>query len=290
MSSEARVLNQTYIAEMHAAPAASVLGRVRDLWWPGFTADVETLGAETTLDQLDLAMDMGREALFELAVAHATSKGGGDIDSERQRANQFLKSNTGKMFERFVGLALAHCLELADAPYAVMAFKNANFGYCHGISRSDFEVKFKFGDGTLRTSIDADIFAFNPIDPVADVYMISVKSTLKDRFHNVPFWNLLRRAAVSTDFAEVEASNHAHLSRMKYIAVCSDLAQEQPDFGTDAGARNLLQIDASLLDGAYVTASRARGLPTDCNNHLGDVREHAFYKYSCFYGHLLATS
>jgi len=221
-----------------------------------------------------------------MANDHADNKWPAATTGHRLAINQFMKSNTGKMFERFVGLALAYCLDLADAPYAVMAFKNENFGFCHGLTRADFTVNFKFGDGTLKTEIDADVFAFNPTHVGADVYMISVKSTLKDRFHNVPFWNLLRRAAVSPDFPEIYATNNATLARMKYIAICSDLANEQPDFGTENGARNLLQIDASMLDGAYVTASRAKGLPTDCTNHLGAIRKHAFYRYSCFYEYL----
>jgi hypothetical protein len=85
-----------------------------------------------------------------------------------------------------------------------------------------------------------------------------------------------RRAAVSDEFPEIVPIDRDTLARLKYVAICSDFALEQPDFGTDAGARNLLQIDASLLDGAYVTSSRARGLPTDCTNHLGEVRQHAF--------------
>ena len=283
MTQSANYLNGLYIGEMMEADKASVLGRVRDLWWPAFLKSLETLGPETTLDRLDEVMSSGREKLIELATSHGETQGGGDADSIRQRTNQFLKSNTGKMFERFVGLALAHCLRESNSAYAVMGFKNSNLGFCHGASRSDFEVAFRFGDGTLKTTIDADIFAFNPRDVDSDVFMISVKSTLKDRFHNVPFWNLLRRTAVSSDFPEIVATNPAHLAKMKYVAVCSDLAQEQPDFGTEAGARNLLQIDASLLDGAYVTASKAKGLPSDCREHMGNIRGHAFYRYSCFF-------
>lgn len=271
------------------APGDKVLRRVRDLWWPSFESDAaKDPGA--ALDQLDLYMDEGNKGLKALAKEHADAVCDGSEEVHRQRTNQFLKSNTGKMFERFAGLALAHCLQLADAPYAVLGFKNESFVHCHNLSRKDFDVKFKFGDGTLKTTIDADIFAFNPTDIDADVFMISVKSTLKDRFHNVPFWNMLRRASVSEDFPEIEAENHHHLERMKYVAICSDLAEQQPDFGTDRGARNLLRVDASMLDGAYVTSSRALGLPNDCSNHLGDIRQHAFYRYSCFYEHLISSS
>lgn len=290
MTGEASTINDLYLQEMYNAAPASVLGRLRDLWWPHFIRSVHNEGPKATLDKLDCFMDAGNAGLLGLARAHADATAGTDLDQHRQRSSQFLKSNTGKMFERFVGLALAHCLQLADAPYAVMAFRNDSFAHCHNFSREDFDVKFKFGDGTLRTTIDADIFAFNPSDSSAEVFMISVKSTLKDRFHNVPFWNLMRRAAISDDFPEMEAVNRTHLARMKYVAVCSDLAKEQPDFRTASGARNLLKIDASMLDGAYVTASNAKGLPNDSIDHLGDIRQHAFYRYSCFYEYLSASS
>lgn len=260
---------------------------VRNLWWPHFVDDVVTKGAPVALDQLDTYMDVGREALIALAGAYADSKGhDAGQDSHRQAATQYLKSNTGKMFERFVGLALSHTLAEADSPYCLLPCRAELLGHCHGMSREDLRVNFVFGDGSLATYIDADLFAFNADDPNDEIFLISIKSTLKDRFHNVPFWNLLRRAALSSDMPDVVAGSPSVLGRMKYIAVCSDLAQEQPDFGTDAGARNLLQIDAALLDGAYVTASKAKGLPTDCTNHLGDVRQHAFYRYSCFYRYL----
>lgn len=265
------------------------LGRVWDLWWPAFLEHVEAHGPCATLDQLDIFMGAGRDRLIEMAAEEASKKA--DIGSDRHRllANQFIKSNTGKMFERFVGLALAHCLKLADSAYCIQPFTDPALRRGLGVDRSQFMVDFKFGDGTLMTAIDADLFAFNPTDQDADIFMISVKSTLKDRFHNVPFWNLLRRVAISGDFPDVEARNFGTLEHVRYVAVCSDLAQEQPDFATDRGARNLLQIDAALLDGAYVTASRARGLPEDCKDHLGDIRQHAFYRYSCFYRYLTAS-
>ncbi len=260
---------------------------VRDLWWSNFSEDVINSGPREALDQLDVYMDLGRDALFQAAQEYATGKGHTNgSDGHRQASMQFLKSNTGKMFERFVGLALSYSLAASDAPYCVLPFRREMLERCPGLTREDLAVTFLFGDGSLSTLIDADLFAFNPSDPNEDIYLISIKSTLKDRFHNVPFWNLLRRAAVSPDFPEISANNPELLRRVKYVAVCSDLANEQPDFGNDSGPRNLLKIDAALLDGAYVTASRARGLPTDCIGHLGGVREHAFYRYSCFFARL----
>ena len=268
---------------MVRAPDASVLGRIRDLWWDAFVDCHQREGVEATLDKLDIFMGDGRDRLQAMAQSHADANAQGGTSRHTLLVNQFLKSNTGKMFERFIALALAYSLDQVDADYCVQPFRASEIRNAPGLSRDDFKVTFKFGDGNLYTHIDADVFAFNPTARDADVFMISVKSTLKDRFHNVPFWNLLRRAAVSEDFPEVVAGNLDVLDRLRYVAVCSDLAAEQPDFGTDAGARNLLQVDASLLDGAYVTSSRARGLPSDCTDSLGDIRAHAFYRYSCFY-------
>ena len=56
-------------------------------------------------NSLDLHMSAGRDALVSEANAYASS----NADSEAKRiqlTSQFLKSNTGKMFERFVGVSI----------------------------------------------------------------------------------------------------------------------------------------------------------------------------------------
>lgn len=288
MTDQARVINELYIGEMMAAGPATVLGRVRDLWWQPYLELTHKIGVLKTLDRLDACMDIARDRLLDMAAAYAARAGAEPgSDTARQLASQFLKSNTGKMFERFVGLALAQALASADAPYAVQPFR-ADCLKLAALTRDDFVVEVVLGDGVLLTPIDADLFAFNPTRADDEFFMISVKSTLKDRFHNVPFWNLLRRCAISADFPDFKSRNPKVLGLARYVAVCSDLAREQPDFSTDAGARNLLQIDAALLDSAYVTASRAKGLPVDCGDQLDEVRQHAFYRYSCFFEYLTA--
>jgi hypothetical protein len=232
-------------------------------------------------------MFAAQDNFMEMAAQFANGRGH-EIGSDpfRIAVTQFVKSNLGKMFERFCGVALAYALEQADGRYCVQPFRNRELAQCKGLHKDDFRVQVVFGDGQLQTPIDADLFAYNPTNDEDDIFLISVKSTLKDRFHNVPFWNLLRRAAVSRDLHDIRAVDISLLEKVKYIAVCSDIALEQPDFGTDAGARNLLQIDAALLDCAYVTSSRARGLPDDCVAQLSEVRQHAFYRYSCFFDRL----
>ncbi len=290
VTAEARRLNQMYLDEMRNAPADTTLGRMRDYWWSAFISSYQVDGAAIALDQANVYMKAREPEFREVAAEHAASRS--EPGSARYFTSQsnFVKSNIGKMFERFAGPALAYCLLDLDAAYCVLPFRTEMAGLIPGKSYDSFRVNFRFGDGMLYTHIDADAFAFNPTDSDADIFMMSMKSTLKDRFHNVPFWNLLRRAAVSADFPEVVPIDRDTLKRLRYVAICSDFAEEQPDFGTESGARNLLQVDASLLDGAYVTSSRARGLPADCTNHLGEVRQHAFYRYSCLFHHLAGSS
>lgn len=269
---------------------SGVLKIVRDLWWKPFVENHKSAGPEHSLDTLDAFMNVGRDQLMRFSNEYAGSKGFEvGTDEHRQRASQYIKSNTGKAFERFVGLALAYSLSSAESRFCVQPFRKKEINRIPGMNRDDFKVTFVFGNGSLFTHIDADLFVVDPEDSQGALYLVSVKSTLKDRFHNVPYWNLLRHAAVSDDFPGVKPAKHDVLSQLKYVAVCSDLAKEQPDFGSDKGARNLLQVDASLLDGAYVTASKAKGLPDDCTDSLGDIRQHAFYRYSCFYKHLIAS-
>jgi hypothetical protein len=287
VTAAARKLNNLYLAEMKNAPADNVLGRVRDIWWSPFTTAFGEKGPSVALDQADVYMLSEKIAFLKVAADYASTRVEPGSADHLVRVNQFVKSNIGKMFEKFAGLSLAYALSKADAPYCVLPFRAEHLCRIAGKTRDSFRVGFKFGDGSLFTHIDADAFAFCPTDTNADIYFLSMKSTLKDRFHNVPFWNLLRRAAVSQDFPEIIPGDRDALARLKYVAICSDFAEEQPDFGTDAGARNLLKVDASLLDGAYVSSSRAKGLPNDCSDHLGDIRQHAFYRYSCFYQHLV---
>jgi len=286
MTAAAGQLNQACLDEMLGAPADKVLGRVRDYWWSAFTSSHKADGAAIALNQADVYMKARETEFRELAASHAANRGKPGTAKFFTSQTNFIKSNIGKMFEHFAGPALAYCLLEIDAPYCVLPFRTDTIRFIPGKSMDSFRVNVPFGDGSLHTPIDADAVAFNPTDPGADIFMMSMKSTLKDRFHNVPFWNLLRRAAISHDFPEVTAVDLETLKHVKYVAICSDFAEEQPDFGTEAGARNLLQIDAALLDGAYVTSSRAHGLPADCINHLGEVRQHAFYRYSCLFRHL----
>lgn len=276
-------LNQIYLDELMSASKDSVLGRIRLFWWDHYTKKVDEEDAIKALDVLDEFMKLGNKPFRQSANDYALNKGYERGSAKYVQAlNQYLKSNTGKMFERFSGLSLSYALLKSDSDYSVLPFRTDTIKYCHNYEKDDFSIAVRLGKIWLPTHIDSDLIAFNSKDKKANIYMISVKSTLKDRFHNVPFWNLLREAAVNPTFKDVEAKNVDLLSKVKYVSICTDLAEEQPDFRTDTGPRNLLCVDAALLDGAFVSASHAKGLGRS-GKGLEDDREAAFYPLSSFF-------
>lgn len=275
MPISAHQLRNAYLQDMERADDDSVLGRVRDLWWPSYEAGISGSKTLSVLDSLDLHMDEARSEFLAMAQEYATTRA--DTSAKQtQLANQFLKSNTGKMFERFTGLALTKALDLFSSPYAVIPFKNEYLRLIPQVDPDRFRIRVSSGGADLFTRLDADLIAIAPQDLRSRIYMLSIKSTLKDRFHNVPFWNLLRRLAVDGGMEGISAEDPEFLRHVHYVGICSDLAEEQPDFGADSGPRSLLQIDALLLDAAYVTASKAKGL-LDEGPHFGPRRIRAFH-------------
>lgn len=279
-------INQKYLDQMYnAKPSDKVFSRIRDFWWPHFLSSYSKNPTEC-LDALDLCMDAGQERLRLAANDHAVSFGFKEGSKEHiQRVNQVLKSSTGKMFERFIGLAIAHALLTNKSKYSIWGFRSDLSKFSTEIEPKNFEVSMMLSGREFSTPVDADLLVFDPTKCENDVYMISVKSTLKDRFHNVPFWNLVRALSLSQSndcvIQKITPKNGKRLSSAKYVSVCSDLANEQPDFGSEDGPRNLLCFDAILLDGAYVTASRAKGVKRS-KNHFGNDRAEPFSPLSCF--------
>jgi hypothetical protein len=278
-------VNSSYLAQLND-PKSKMFSRIKDFWWDAFLTNYET-DAGGCLDALDVSMNVGQQRLRETASAHAASCGFKDGTPEHaQRVSQVLKSSTGKMFERFIGLAISYSLLKADSRYAVWGFNSRISRWREDLSPKNFEVSMSLGRHSYSIPIDSDLVAFDPQDKSAPIYMLSIKSTLKDRFHNVPFWNMLRIGALTDDQNwRMTASNAPLLASVKYVAVCSDLASEQPDFGSLSGPRNLLCLDAALLDGAYVTAANAKGVVTS-SNHLGANRDHPFAPLSCLVNQL----
>jgi hypothetical protein len=254
--------NTLYLDSMANAGKDTALGRVYSLWWPNFSKKLEESDSLELMDSLDRFMDESRTDLQALAMVYARDNAPTSPEKQMQLRNQFLKSNTGKMFERFIGLTLAAVFNKLDLPYTIIPFNQTWLSATKkhtNLTKEDFAIRVTNCEGS-KSYVDADLFLFSNADPSAFSVMVSIKSTLKDRFHNVPFWNLLRRCAFSAEFKEIEPANERVLANVYYVAICSDLAEEQPDFASEFGPRNLLQLDASLLDGAYVSASKAKGL------------------------------
>lgn len=281
-------INSKYLQLMYDAKdviGKKALMRIRVLWWDAFI-DAFSKDPDHAIDNLDLFMDSGQKKLRIMASEYSQTVGAeAGSPQSIQRINQFLKSNTGKMFERFIGLAIAYYLKSKDSDYCVWAFRKDLKDVCKYLEIDNFKVQVDLGKNTYETPIDSDLIIFKPEDNNSNIYLISVKSTLKDRFHNVPFWNLLRLASLAKTPPNLYTKNDKLLKSVKYIAACSDLAEEQPDFRSESGPRNLLCLDAALLDGAYVTASKARGLGNS-GVHLGANRGAPFYPLSKFVQYL----
>ena len=285
MVTPARTVNDAYIRLMGNAKESrdgqKGLARIRDLWWPHFLQAFGQ-GPLRAIDNLDLCMEASRQRFERMAGEYAKSNESSEgSSSSTQRSMQFMKSNTGKMFERFIGLAIAHYLKEVNSRYAVWAFRNDITQFSPKLHPANYSITVMLGNVSYETPMDSDLAIFNPTDLGETTYLASVKSTLKDRFHNVPFWQLLRRAALSHDFLNIQAKVPGLLEEFKYVGFCTDLAEEQPDFSNVSGPRNLLCLDAALLDGAYVTASKAKGLGQG-DNHFGPQRDAPFYPLSKF--------
>ncbi|WP_459856359.1 hypothetical protein [Humidesulfovibrio idahonensis] len=281
LQAHAARINSKYLNSMNTAPQDSVLSRVRDIWWPSFIQAYEATGV-VSLDRLDMFMDQSRTMLNDMAHAYARDEiPTGEGAKFLQLVNQFLKSNTGKMFERFVGLTIAHHLKITESNYCIWPFRNDMYRVDKRLQKEKFSVSIVLGGIKYSTPIDADLIIFSPEQDDKHIFMVSIKSTLKDRFHNVPFWNLLRVASTATEITHITTDHGAFIDSVKYISICTDLAEQQPDFAADGGPRNLLCFDASLLDGAFVTASRARGV-THSDNCLGSTRDAPFHRLSSF--------
>ena len=187
MSELSNQLNQSFIQSMRQSSVDTVLGRVRDLWWEDFVKLSNSMDL-TLLDKLDLVMEKKKTKLKEMAVKYAHNKYPDSPDTKiSQITSQFLKSNTGKMFERYIGLSIAYFLIKKNVDYCIQPFIKDLMNHCHGLTKEQFEIEVKLGNRSFKTVLDSDLFMFNPEKSHKPIILVSVKSTLKDRFHNVPF-------------------------------------------------------------------------------------------------------
>lgn len=282
-----QAVNKSYLSHLTNPDSPDVFGLIAKYWWTEFV-DQYTKDPIACIDQLDCAMASARLDFNESAEKYATDLGYEVGTREHYvRVSQALKSRTGKMFERFIGLAIAHILLEKGSRFAVAGFGSQSAAWAPHAAPSAYEISTGIGAVGYKTAVDADLIIFNPMDEDDDTFLVSIKSSLKDRFHNVAFWNVARLAALSNDtsWGRLGCSNPDALRKAKYVAICSDLSDEQPDFANPKGPRNLLCFDAALLDGAYVTSSKARGL-VKSTNHLGQGRDFPFSPLSDLMTHL----
>jgi len=210
MSTQSTIINKKYLDTMYNAGTASgqlVLTRIKDLWWDNYLKAFRK-DPDHAINNLDLCMDAGANKLRKLASKYSLSQGA-KKGSPRfiQQVNQFLKSNTGKMFERFIGLAIAHYLKEKDASYCVWPFRADLKDIYSYLEKGKFEVITRLGPNKYTIAVDADLIIFNPDNQDADFFMISVKSTLKDRFHGVSnFPLLLTLTFIRFSFCEIKSS------------------------------------------------------------------------------------
>jgi len=195
----------------------------------------------------------------------------------RRGRNNWIKSNAGKIFERLVGFSLANAL--VGTNFAIWPFRNDAHSKV-GFGPEDTLVNVEAAGEQLSTPIEADFVATRiPNSQDSPILLISVKSTLKDRFHMVGFWKLLLDVSVSPVVRpEITASNSTRLSRCKYVVVCTDIAEEQPDLAHEP--RNLIKIDAAVLDFAFASLGpEATFLGVDFGRDEGG-RNHIFHRLS----------
>ena len=172
----------------------------------------------------------------------------------RQKRMQAVKSNAGKIFERYVGYAIARAL--VGTGWAV--WHNSRdakrvFGFD---PREWLTVTKEFGDNTVTVDIEGDLLIARPNDEHGSLVLLSVKSSLKDRLHNVPMWNLVKEIALDDGMSRklgLTARNPDKLRRVVYCLACSDIAEEQRDLDVDPRAK--IKFDVALLDYAFASVA-----------------------------------
>lgn len=171
-------------------------------------------------------------------------------DKNRQSLMQSVKSNAGKVFERYVGYAVARALH--GTGWAIW-HNTASAEKALGIKPSDWlKVTKKYGEKEVTIEIEGDLLIAMPGKEDGFLILLSVKTSLKDRFHNVALWNLVKVIAADDEMAEkigIKAVNKEKLQKVIYCVAASDIAEEQKDLAEEP--RKKIKFDAALLDYAF---------------------------------------
>lgn len=257
-------INEAYINSLDDA-SGEVFRRLKEYVAPRHIAKIQELqssGVEKpafkSLDYLgDILLDSYADVRGDIRRS-LTAKQGNTPNPEKleQSVMQGIKSNAGKIFERYVGYALA--LALNGTGWAVW-HNRQDAKEMFGFNTSEtLQVYTEFNGQEISIDIEGDVLIARPNEPESPLIVVSIKSTLKDRLHNVALWGLVKRVAsnqIASEAVSLKARHPEKLRRVVYILACADTAQEQRDLAE--APRRKIQFDVALLDFAFAAVSTA---------------------------------
>lgn len=172
-----------------------------------------------------------------------------------QSRRQAVKSNAGKIFERYVGYALAKALQ--GTGWAVW-HNRQDAKKILGFAPSEYLsiVKQLKDNEEIAVEIEGDLLISRPGVPDYPLIVVSIKSTLKDRLHNVTMWQLAKNIALDENMSKtlgLVAKNPQKLNQVYYCLACADIAQEQRDL--EKAPRRKIKFDVSFLDFAFAAVT-----------------------------------
>lgn len=258
-------INKAYLADLEKADGL-VFTRLKRFVAPRHEEKIKTFideGEEyPAIKALDFLGNILLEAYPEVQADIETENPLPDDTDDKARIKlveqsrrQAVKSNAGKIFERYVGYALAKALQ------------GTRWAVWH--NRKDAKEKFGFvpseylsivkqlkGNEEIDVEIEGDLLISRPGVPDYPLIVISIKSTLKDRLHNVTMWQLAKNISLDENMSKtlgLVAKNPQKLRRVYYCLACADIAQEQRDLQTTP--RRKIKFDVSFLDFAFAAVA-----------------------------------
>ena len=282
LAKELNLQNLSYLAEgqTYGGTNSVVVERINRLWWPNYLT-MASKNRKDAINKLDLAMG-GPGPLRNEARSFCLESG--EIEGTPrfiQRFNQFLKSNTGKMFERLIIFSISENLLHHDSDFVCLPYVKS----VKELMSEDpniFNINVTLGEKNFFSDLDADAVVFNPENPLDnEIYFLTMKSTLKDRLHSAIFLNLLRYVALGDSQERVTSNSPEILHRLNYVLVCTVLAEEQPDLNSEDGPICMIGLDVALLDGAFVTGDTVKAVGNE-GPFFGKGRSHPFHWLSRF--------
>jgi hypothetical protein len=257
-------INNAYLADLEKAEGL-VFTRLKRFVAPRHEKKIKTFinkGEEhPAIKALDFLGNILQEAYPEVQAdieteipipANADDKVRTKLEQSRRQA---VKSNAGKIFERYVGYALAKALQ--------------GTGWAVWHNRQDAKEKLGFAPSEylsivkqlkdneeIAVEIEGDLLISRPGVPDYPLIVVSIKSTLKDRLHNVTMWQLAKNISLDENMSKklgLVAKNPQKLNRVYYCLACADIAQEQRDLQTTP--RRKIKFDVSFLDFAFAAVA-----------------------------------